>query len=160
MAVSVWGHPSALTMVRELWIEGVPVREIARRISAKQSLTVTHCAVIGKVHRLGLAKEFPRSVGGDRETQAQSSKLACRAKSAKRPAKGTPYKPEPILADVTNARPWLTREKGECAFPLGERGAILSCCAPTEGTYCPAHRQAMGGVQKPARDLERMARAA
>lgn len=46
------------------------------------------------------------------------------------------------------ARPWLTRQPGECAFPFGERGSVMSCCAPTEETYCPAHRKAMGGARK------------
>lgn len=44
-------------------------------------------------------------------------------------------------------RSWLTRKKGECAFPVaGEGQWTLSCCNPTRGhTYCAAHRSAMRG---------------
>lgn len=43
-----------------------------------------------------------------------------------------------------NARPWMERATGpdsnECKFPLGERGAILSCCNPvSRGGYCEGH---------------------
>ena len=45
-------------------------------------------------------------------------------------------------------RPWLTRQRGECAFPLEGRGAdTLSCCRPcgARDTYCAEHRKRMKG---------------
>ena len=44
-------------------------------------------------------------------------------------------------------RPWLTRFKGECAFPVdGEGMATRSCCNPCGASvYCPAHAAAMRG---------------
>jgi hypothetical protein len=44
----------------------------------------------------------------------------------------------------TEPRPWLSREAGECAFPVGGDGeAVLSCCGPAEGrsAYCAAHHR-------------------
>jgi hypothetical protein len=42
-------------------------------------------------------------------------------------------------------RPWLSRDKGECAFPVaGEGLATLACCNPSGArAYCPAHRRAV-----------------
>ncbi len=44
-------------------------------------------------------------------------------------------------------RPWLSRLKGECAFPVGGAGvATLSCCNPCgAATYCQPHSAAMRG---------------
>ncbi len=55
-------------------------------------------------------------------------------------------------------RPWLTREKGECAFPVGGEGMTLqSCCNPCAGsTYCRPHAAAMRGPRAPPiAELER-----
>lgn len=57
-------------------------------------------------------------------------------------------------------RPWLTRIRGECAFPVdGEGLAVRSCCNPTFGAadvYCPAHAEIMRGPTPPPIDaLER-----
>ena len=146
-----WDLPEPLAMLRELWIAGVPVTLMASRISAKFGNKVTRNAVIGKAHRLGLAHEFPRDGNKDREAARVRGKMAAREKRAKRDRlhleKAAAAKP--ILADVSYARPWLERQSGQCAFPLGERHAVMSCCFPTDETYCAAHRQAMGGLRKP-----------
>ena len=55
-------------------------------------------------------------------------------------------------------RPWLTREKGECAFPVaGDGASLMCCCNPTGGAvYCPPHASAMRGPPAPsAENLER-----
>jgi hypothetical protein len=62
----------------------------------------------------------------------------------------------PVVA--LNARPWLTREKGECAFPVAGEGMHLqACCNPCgAATYCPPHAAAMRGPRAPpVTDLER-----
>ncbi len=48
-------------------------------------------------------------------------------------------------------RPWLTREKGECAFPVGGEGiGLRACCNPCgEAAYCPPHAAAMRGPRAP-----------
>jgi len=40
-------------------------------------------------------------------------------------------------------RPWLSRQPGECAFPVDGCGqSMRSCCNPCGGAiYCPAHRR-------------------
>jgi hypothetical protein len=55
-------------------------------------------------------------------------------------------------------RPWLTRLKGECAYPVGgEGGATRSCCNPCgSALYCFRHARAMRGPAIPSvADFER-----
>ncbi len=55
------------------------------------------------------------------------------------------------------SRPWLTREKGECAFPVGGEGTGLqACCNPCgSAPYCRPHAAAMRGPRKrPIAELE------
>ncbi len=56
------------------------------------------------------------------------------------------------------SRPWLTREPGECAFPVeGEGARLRACCNPCgSATYCLPHALAMRGPRAPpVADLER-----
>jgi hypothetical protein len=161
---TLWEVPEVLEMLRSLWIEGIYVSEMASRISARFGVKVSRNAVIGKVHRLKLAAEFPRASGGNRETQRLRAQLASREKQAKRERIQTAKaeRETVILADVSFARPWMERESGQCAFPLGKRHEVLSCCFPTDETYCKAHRKAMGGLRKAwsPKDHRKAARAA
>jgi hypothetical protein len=66
-----------------------------------------------------------------------------------------------LPCSTTAPRPWLTRRKGECAFPVdGEGWTVRSCCAPCPGaTYCRAHRRKMrGGPAASVAQLERLLR--
>jgi hypothetical protein len=169
-----WDMPEPLAMLRELWAEGVSVSQIGARMSATFRQKITRNAVIGKAHRLGLAHQFPRAANCGAEANRVRGMIAAREKQAKRARlqmdrskrdqrhleKAAAAKP--ILADVSFARPWMERERGQCAFPLGDRYAVMSCCFPTDETYCPAHRQAMGGQRKAwvNKDFGKSARAA
>lgn len=61
-------------------------------------------------------------------------------------------KVEPVEVIPDTARPWLTRLRGECSYPYGERHNIHSCCAPVwRGTgMCEAHAALCGGYVKVA----------
>lgn len=61
-------------------------------------------------------------------------------------------KAEPSNVIPSTARPWLTRLRGECNYPYGERGDIHSCCAPVwRGTgMCEDHAALCGGYHKVA----------
>lgn len=161
---TLWEVPEVLEMLRSLWIDGVYVSEMAHKISERFGVKISRNAVIGKVHRLKLAAEFPRASGGNRETQRVRAQLASREKNAKRERMKTAKveRETVILADVSFARPWIERESGQCAFPLGKRYEVMSCCFPTDETYCKAHRQAMGGRRKAwvSKDYGKSARAA
>src|SRR5579859_2183237 len=55
-------------------------------------------------------------------------------------------------------RPWLSRLKGECAYPVeGEGTATQSCCNPSgSAVYCSRHARAVRGPAIPSvSDYER-----
>lgn len=67
---------------------------------------------------------------------------------------GIARKPRPHVTSETwlktaTSRPFLSRERSECAWPLGERGDYHACCAETlEGdSYCEHHRLMAGGLK-------------
>lgn len=70
------------------------------------------------------------------------------------PSYVTPKVPVQIVTETPpdTARPWLTRLRGECSYPYGERHNIHSCCAPVWlGTgMCEAHAALCGGYVKVA----------
>ena len=163
--LTFWDMAEPLAMLRELWADDrISVTQIGVRMTAAFRKKVTRNAVIGKAHRLGLNVEFPRAGNKDKEANRVRGMMAAREKRVKRDRiqleKAAAAKP--ILADVSYARPWPERERGQCAFPLGDRYAVMSCCFPTDETYCAAHRQAMGGQRKAwvNKDFGKSARAA
>lgn len=58
-----------------------------------------------------------------------------------------PKKSKPVVEIPPTARPWLTRMRGECKYPYGPRGNVLSCCAPEwmGSGYCESHAALCGG---------------
>jgi hypothetical protein len=110
---------------------------------------VTRNAVLGKAQRMGWSRprEAPPATG------VEVGRTRRVHGSLRRRLFGRAI-PLPALSEVAapgTARPWLEREAGECAFPVGEPDQAwmqLSCCAPTGGgTYCPAHRALMAGPE-------------
>ena len=150
---TIWDEPGVLDRLETLWSEGVSTRKIAEKLSAEFKMPLTGNAVVGKAHRQGLAKKYPREINASDTKEARRVRgiLIAREAAAKRERKRMmrAEAAKPILADVSYARPWQERGPRQCAFPLGERYAVMSCCFPTEETYCAAHRQAMGGMRKP-----------
>ena len=150
------------------WQDGKSANRIAVMMNAAFGTSRSRNSVIGRLNRLGLARAAP---SGPRESTLfrKAARAACRAPRVnKTPTarKLSPPKPLPapvvILADVSFARPWLERGPRQCAFPLGERHAVMCCCFPTEETYCEAHRKAMGGTRRAwsPKDHRNVARAA
>lgn len=93
-------------------------------------------------------------------TSRQPSPAQRRAWSVAKPPNNHDDTPRPpkTKADMAGgetpatARPWLTRKKGECRWPLGEPSAdMLMCCARAghgpDGDYCePHHRRGWHGA--------------
>jgi GcrA cell cycle regulator len=147
-----WTDARIAELVR-LWQGGVSAGGIAETLGDG----VSRSAVLGKLHRLGLL--------GSRKAAAAPRRYAGSVPPAPAPAlaSGRPPPPPLRLAEVPSAppvtawrtaafvtlrgttpRPWLTREFGECAFPVdGEGAATLSCCAPVRrgSVYCAAHHR-------------------
>ena len=67
-------------------------------------------------------------------------------------------KPFQFHAIALAPRPWLTRETGECAFPVsGDGMRLMCCCNPCgRGPYCEPHEAARRGPPAPsAEEMER-----
>lgn len=143
-----------IAQLTRLWTEGVSAAGIAEALG-----DVSRSAVLGKLHRLRLLgsrkpASAPRRYDGPPPARVGPvAGHALRSASVPRqepPAKATPPEPprspwrEAVFAPLagTTPRPWLSREFGECAFPVGgEADALVSCCAAVKprSAYCPAH---------------------
>jgi GcrA cell cycle regulator len=142
-----------IEQAKTLWIEG----KSAAQIAAMMPGNLTRNAVIGKINRMGLQRRAPARLY--KQTNTRITRPALRApvkpkpvKVAK-PPKATTQAPTPINVLSPNARPWMERKAGECAWPIGERYALLSCCNPvSERGWCAGHF-AVGTVEKQPRPL-------
>lgn len=142
-AVVSWSEERTNTL-KVLWIEGLSASQIAKRLGG-----VSRNAVIGKVHRLGMTGRHqasrPTRVARVAPPKAppkpQPVQVTRVAPPAPEPAPRPPEaKCDPVISPL--ARPWEERKTGECAWPIGERGAVQSCCNPVraEGaSYCLGH---------------------
>ena len=131
---TVWDDPARVEYLRELWKRGLSQAEMARAMTAKFGDKFSIGAIASKGASTGIAKQF------NRQKIAGLSRPVSRPKPA-RPPRPVKLTPQAVPIDTSNARPWLTRLRGECKFPIGEAGDIHSCCAPVFGNtgYCQAH---------------------
>lgn len=133
--------------LRVMWVRGDSGGMIAKAMGG-----ISRNAVVGKAHRLGLSAMRP---GRDR---AKDQAMMERIVAAKRKPRKTAPTPEargraddgrmqglePVLTPsvADEARPWITRRFGECAWPVSGDGAdVMSCCATVQAgmPYCPDH---------------------
>lgn len=136
-------------MMRELWDKGLSALQIAKALNAKFHIALTRNAVIGKVHRSGLRRstELRRATNaasGRRSGEVRRAKAEAREAQAILRRASRPPQPMPVMHDASFAKPWIERAFGECAYPIAGDGAdVISCCAPTEATYCAFHAARM-----------------
>lgn len=150
------------------WNQGKSAAMVAQIMNETFSTELTRSAIIGRVGRLGHQRAAPAGLRSSTVVKLAKAKAIRKHKVKEQwtPTVREVEKPKPapapvIVADVSFARPWMERGSGQCAFPLGERYAVLSCCAPTAETYCKAHRAMMGGTREPwsPKDHRKAARA-
>lgn len=141
--------PERLELAQGMWKAGASGNEIG------DALGVSRSAVLGKLNRLGLVR---RDVEGyqrpapvmqpprkHRVTDMQV-RIAARAKAAAQP------EAKVVILNAPNARPWITRQFGECAAPvMFTDDDTWSCCEPAEPgrPYCPGHCQIYYVPSKP-----------
>lgn len=141
--------------LKTLWNEGWSASKIAQDLGG-----VSRSAVCGQVHRLGLGR-----AAASRPTRPVTTPGQEIATAPPRPrlvAEFVPPASQPLPADLgladagLNARPWDTRAKGECSWPIdGPGGFLLACCDPTEATYCSAHAKVAYQPTGPRRKMGR-----
>lgn len=133
--------------LRRLWGLGLCPVEIARLIGGNRNI------IDNKARKLGL----PRDRGYPKNRKPAPPRNYRRDHLV-----GLTRKPRPpvttVIWDKTElSRPFMERSKGECAWPLGERGDIHSCCQPTltGDSYCEHHRLLAGGMRVPGHQFGR-----
>ena len=149
-----------IAALKSMWLEGMSASQVARRLGG-----VSRNAVIGKVHRMGLAgrdvPSRPRSLGG-----RPPSRLGVRPAMA--PAIRTSAKRNPQLQimvapfEVEPSATILTLGEHACRWPIGDpESRDFGFCGRARsghGSYCAGHTQvAFRGKPKAAIVLDRRA---
>lgn len=126
--------------LRELLMLGKTASQIAYALGGK----ITRSAVIGKVHRLGLALNVETKTARDRKLDRARSSGKRRA--AKQPPAVRLIVPEPMPVDCAidvARKPLSDLDPGDCKFPVGHPGEPgFGFCASgrVEGLpYCAEH---------------------
>ena len=143
MTCSPWTD-DRVRILRILWLEGRSAAEVAKLLGG-----VTRNAVIGKVHRLGLAARM--AAGSPRPRRGATSPVrrtrpAPPAPPPPRPARAALVKPRraPAAVDVVGRVFDLARLSPRmCRWPIGDpKAEAFSFCGeikPGAGPYCLAH---------------------
>ncbi|HEX3984428.1 MAG TPA: GcrA family cell cycle regulator [Acidisoma sp.] len=137
--------------LKALWTEGLSASHIARVLGG-----ISRNAVIGKVHRLGLAgrASAPRP---ERVRMAMTPRHSARAHTPPPPV----IEEDPILMDDGSFATVLTINDRMCRWPIGDpsENAFHFCGhKPKSGSpYCEAHARKAYQPPQLRRDRQRMA---
>lgn len=132
-----------VTLLRKLWAEGLSASQIAKQLTG-----VTRNAVIGKVHRLGLAGRATPSRPAKRPVRAQRPRIiGPTAPRLARPANAAPLvvmpQLEPLRDETGRTATVLTINESTCKFPIGDPGdpsfAFCGRGSAANGPYCNDH---------------------
>jgi GcrA cell cycle regulator len=158
-----------VALLRKLWTEGLSASQIAKQLGG-----VTRNAVIGKVHRLGLAGRATPSRPAKRPVRASRPRIIGPSAPRMRPPSSVPSVVipdlEPLKFEDGRAANVLTINESMCKFPIGDptdpnfafcgRGAVGSpyCSDHARLAYQPS--QAKKRRQSEPDELRRMMRLA
>lgn len=130
-----------VTLLRKLWAEGLSASQIAKQLGG-----VTRNAVIGKVHRLGLAGRATPSRPAKRPVRAARPRIVGPTAPRLRPASTVPAVVipdlEPVKLDDGKAASVLTLNESMCKFPIGDpTDPNFAFCGrgAANGPYCADH---------------------
>lgn len=141
--------------LKKLWIEGLSASQIAKQLTG-----VTRNAVIGKVHRLGLAgratpsrpAKRPRPVSRPRIASSSSSTALARPRMAPAPYLALVPHLEPLKAEDGSVTTVLTLSEDVCKWPIGDpTDAGFAFCGRGAGSgpYCQDHASLAFQPQQP-----------
>ena len=130
-----------VALLRKLWAEGLSASQIAKQLGG-----VTRNAVIGKVHRLGLAGRATPSRPAKRPVRAQRPRVIGPTAPRMRPPSATPAVVIPDLEPLTlgdgKTASVLTLNESMCKFPIGDPNDVdFAFCGRSAvcGPYCQDH---------------------
>jgi GcrA cell cycle regulator len=128
----------------KMWREGLSASQVARQLGG-----VSRSAVIGKIHRLGIAGRDaptrPNALGGRPSTRARaSSGGVLRVATGPRPTPNpTPRSAPRVAFEVASTATILTLTKHACRWPIGEPGkgdfGFCGRLITGVGSYCVGH---------------------
>jgi GcrA cell cycle regulator len=151
-----------IALLARLWQEGYSASQVARQLG-----DVSRSAVIGKIHRMGIAGRAapsrPNLLGGRPSTRSRaSSGGTLRAAAAPRPTRLTPPAPRVVFEVAPTASIHTLAEHG-CRWPIGEpdQDGFGFCGRQRSGagSYCAGHApMATRRREAPlkARDIDRL----
>jgi GcrA cell cycle regulator len=136
-----------VALLKKLWAEGLSASQIAKLLTG-----VTRNAVIGKVHRLGLAGRATPSRPAKRPVRVARPRPAVPASPAAprlRPAAPAVYQAEapvlePLVLDTGATATVLTLNDRMCKWPIGDPADnTFAFCgrAACSGPYCAEHNR-------------------
>jgi len=135
-----WTEERVATL-RKLWAEGLSASQIAKQLGG-----VTRNAVIGKVHRLGLAGRATPSRPTKRPVRAVRPRVIGPTAPRLRPAFSAPTvvipQLEPLRLEDGKAASVLTLNESMCKFPIGDPNDMdFAFCGRSAacGPYCQDH---------------------
>lgn len=145
----------AVTLLRKLWAEGLSGSQIAKQLAADGHGSFTRNAVIGKIHRLGLAGRSSPARPVRRPVRAPQRVARPRITPPRQIAAALPVIAvadlEPLLdaagAPVAPNAESLTA--GQCRWPIGDpaRASFAFCARPAatvdvaRDPYCDCHKR-------------------
>lgn len=146
-----------IEFLKKLWADGLSASQIAAELGE-----VTRNAVIGKIHRLGLAGRVTKQVAAPRPRKPRSyvSRDAMRAERMARQDEVPTEEPEAVVIDeeipTEQRKTFLDLKIGMCRWPVGTPGeAGFFFCAGRVASghpYCMAHCCAAYKPPKSRRD--------
>lgn len=159
--VAYWAQEGRVDQLRALWAEGFSAKQIAQRMG-----NVTRNAVIGKLHRMGLAN-------GDRQTRRYPTSTKSRGRGEHKGGKGNfntelrrlrmPRQPESPLPPEP-PRPaklfqLVNMEDDQCRFFYGDPrepdSGYCGCAKMPGSSYCAGHhRKVYTGVPVSSRSKD------
>jgi GcrA cell cycle regulator len=134
-----WTDERIATLTR-MWRDGFSASQVARELGG-----VTRSAVIGKIHRLGVAGRalpaIPRSSTGRPPNKVRVSSGGAVRVAASRPPR--PVAPSLAPFEVSVTATVLTLSEHGCRWPIGDpTEADFGFCGracPPRGSYCEGH---------------------
>jgi GcrA cell cycle regulator len=124
-----------VALLRKLWAEGLSASQIAKQLGG-----VTRNAVIGKVHRLGLAGRATPSRPAKRPVRTARPRVIGPTAPRVRPASSLPQVVipdlEPLKLEDGKAATVLTINDSMCKYPIGD---------PTDADFAFCGRGVFGG---------------
>lgn len=130
-----------VALLRKLWTEGLSASQIAKQLGG-----VTRNAVIGKVHRLGLAGRATPSRPAKRPVRPARPRVMSPTAPRMRLASSMPMvvipELEPLRFEDGRTATVLTLNESMCKYPIGdpaEAGFAFCGRAAPGGPYCQDH---------------------